>query len=690
MSQAQPKAIQKDHILKHLGHERHDPYFWMNARDSKEVLDYIAQENAYTEKYFAPLESLQETLLNEFDRRIDPNEPNAPFYLQGRKFQRQNVAGKDYEEILIFQDQNGLSTVPISAQGEKHIFFDENKRAEGKNYYALGDWLPSKDNKLLAFSEDHVGRRKYTIFFRDEKTQQILKDQIKDTDGSMIWANDNQTVFYVRKDPKTLRECKVYRHRLGSDPKSDELVFEEKDERFYVHISKTITDKYICIHSQSSTTSEVRMVDADYPQGDAMIFLARKSGHLYEAEHHEKGFYVLSNENAPNKKVVFYPSWPGKDTPAEIVAHSSERLIEQMLVLKENLVLQERINGLQQIEVLDLVNKSSNLVQFPEETYAAGLTFNDDYNAQSIFISYTSMSTPATVYSYNLEQKDKTVFFQKKLIDPDFSPANYETKRVWATANDGTQIPVSLIYRKGIDLKKAPMLLYGYGSYGITIPATFSALRLSLVDRGFVFAVAHIRGGKYLGESWYENGKFLKKKNTFTDFINAAEFLGMQGYCDPSRIYAQGGSAGGLLMGAVANMAPYLWKGIVAQVPFVDVVTTMLDDSIPLTVGEYEEWGNPNAAEYYWYMLNYSPYDNVKKMDYPAMYITTGYHDSQVQYWEPLKWTAKLRDYKTNDKPLIFDCNMDAGHGGGSGRSNERLEVAKEFAFILNLEGIEK
>lgn len=680
MSQETPKALKKDKTLTIHGHQRHDPYFWMNERDSENVLEYIESENKYTENYFKALKPLQETLLEEFEHRIDPNDHGSPFFVQGREFQYQSIEKKDYQQIALLNEHK-----------KQVIFFDENERAKGKSYYDLGDWSPSTNNKILAFSEDHTGRRKYTIFFRNEKDGKILTDKITDTDGSMVWANDNETIFYVKKDPKTLREFQVYRHKIGSDAKSDALVFEEKDERFSVYISKTITDKYICIHSQSSTTSEISMIDAATPTAAAKVFLKRTSGHLYEVDHHENGFYVLSNLQAANKKVVFYAGWPSEQTlPKEIVAHDSEKLIEQILVLKSSLIIQQRINGLQQIEIRDLAKNTSSLVAFPEETYSAGLAVNDDYEADHIFLSYTSMSTPATVYKYNLQSGTKQVFFEKKLIDPTFSPANYETKRIWATANDGTKIPVSLIYRKGTDLSKAPLLLYGYGSYGITIPATFSALRLSLVDRGFVYAIAHIRGGKYLGENWYESGKFQKKKNTFTDFINAAEYLGKQGYCDPEKIYAQGGSAGGLLMGAVTNMAPYLWKGIVAQVPFVDVVTTMLDDSIPLTVGEYEEWGNPNEADFYWYMLNYSPYDNVKKMDYPAMYITTGYHDSQVQYWEPLKWVAKLRDMKTNDKPLIFDCNMDAGHGGGSGRSSERLEVAKEFAFILNLEGIEK
>lgn len=679
MNKKAPVAFQKDTILTTHGHQRTDPYYWMKDRDSEAVLDYIGQENAYTADYFKPLEPLQEILLNEFDHRINPNDVSAPFFIQGKQFQYQNLEGKDYQQII---EINGAS---------KKIFFDENLRAKGKSYYDLGDWSLSLNNQLLAFSEDHTGRRKYSIFFRNEADGQLLKDEIKNTDGSLIWANDNRTVYYIKKDPETLREFQVYKHILGTDSTTDELIFEETDERFYVQLSKTLTDQYICIHSESSTTSEIRLMDANHPDNAPFVFLPKKSGHLYEVDHHEDGFYVLSNENAPNKKLIFYSDIPSETvTPREIIAHDTEKLIERILVLKSAIVLQQRINGLQQIEIRTIGKDQKDLVQFPEETYAAAIGFNNDYDTDSLYLSYNSMSTPTSVFKYHLHSGEKTLFFQKQLTDPAFSSENYQTKRIWATANDGTLIPVSILYQKGIEISKAPLLLYGYGSYGITVSPNFSALRLSLVDRGFVFAIAHIRGGKYLGENWYENGKFQKKRNTFTDFINVAEYLGNQGYCDPEKIYAQGGSAGGLLMGAVVNMAPYLWKGIIAQVPFVDVVTTMLDDSLPLTVGEYEEWGNPNEPEIYWYILNYSPYDNVRKMAYPAMYITTGYHDSQVQYWEPLKWIAKLRAFKTNQLPLLFDCNLDAGHGGGSGRSTERLEIAKEYAFILNLENIEK
>lgn len=676
-AQNEPKAKKKDHILEKFNHKRNDPYFWMNERDSKEVLDYIGQENTYTQAYFKKLKPLQDKLMKEFDARINPNQERAPYFLNGKEFFSKSIENKDYEITY------------VKEKGKQLVFFDENERAKGKSYYGLADWALSKNNEYLAFSEDYIGRRKYSIFFREEKSKKFLKDEIKDTDGSIVWGNDNKTVFYVRKDPQTLREFQVYRHTLGTDTKTDVLVYEEKDERFGVSIEKTISNKYIIINTQSSTTNEQLLIDANKATEAYKIFLTRTAGHLYEVEDNGSGFYVTSNDQAPNKKVLYFASWPTSISQGEvIIKHNPEVLIESKLTLKNKLILEARKNGLMQIQIMDLASRSLKNIEIKEETYSMGLASNHEYEAEHIFYAYNSMTTPYSIFKYNLVSNTSELFFQQKLIDKNFSPSNYESKRVWATANDGTKIPISLIYKKGIDLSKAPLLLYGYGSYGVTIPASFSATRISLLNRGFVYAIAHIRGEKYLGENWYENGKFQKKRNTFTDFINAAEFLGNHGYCDASKIYAQGGSAGGLLMGAVTNMAPYLWKGVVAQVPFVDVVTTMLDESIPLTVGEYEEWGNPNEEEFYWYMHSYSPYDQVKRMDYPALYITTGYHDSQVQYWEPLKWLAKLRDYRTNNNPLLFDCNMDAGHGGGSGRTNERLEIAKEFSFILGLEGI--
>lgn len=673
----EPTAKKITKKLSKHNHERIDDYYWMNERDSKDVLDHLNKENAYCEKYFEPLNGLVDKLLKEFDQRINPNDVSAPFILNGKTYQVKNLEGKDYQQIVQLE------------KGKETIFFDENERAKNQSFYELAGWSPSPDNKLLALTEDFVGRRKYVATFRDNSTGQFLKDKIQDVSGEIVWGNDNKTVFYVKKDPQTLREFQVFRHVLGTDSKNDALVYEEKDEKFSLGIGKTITDKYIVIQIGSSTTSETWLIDANQANTNPFVFLKRKQGHLYDIGHHENGFYVLSNSNASNKRLLFSKDVPKEiESCSEIIAHDLNTLIEGVSVFKNFLLIEERSNGLLKMKVKNIITSKEQFVRFNEETYFLSPGLNDNYDSDEIFYAYNSLTTPSTVYKYNMATEEKSIWFRKELLDKNFKSDDYESKRVWATANDGTKIPVCLVYKKGLDLSQAPCLLYGYGSYGYTLPDVFSATRLSLLNRGIVYAVAHIRGSKYMGEHWYENGKFQKKINTFTDFINAAEYLGHMGYCDKGKIYAQGGSAGGLLMGAVTNMAPYLWKGIVSQVPFVDVVTTMLDESIPLTTGEYEEWGNPNDPDYYYYMLKYSPYDNIYNMNYPAIYVTTGYHDSQVQYWEPMKYVAKLREYRTNKNPLIFDCNMDAGHGGGSGRSAERKEIAKVYAFILGLENI--
>lgn len=675
----EPKATKKTMELTKHNHTRIDDYFWMNQRDSKQVLDYLTAENSYTEAYFEKTQSLQTTLLSEFEARINPNDVSAPFFLNGIKYQTKSVEGKDYQEIYRFEGN------------ESTLFFDENERSKGKSFYELSEWMPSPNNELLAVCEDFVGRRKYQITFRSNKNNTYLKDKITDTDGTLVWANDNKTVFYVKKDPQTLREYQIYKHVLGTKNSEDVLVFQEDDERFSVQLMKALTDNYILIYSFSSTTSEASIIDANKPSEKPVVFLKREQGHIYSVFHHTNGFYILSNKNAKNNQLLFSSTQPNSIEECQvIIAHNDAVLIENCLVLEQKLIAEIRTNGLKKISLFDLNGNSEGAIEFKEETYYTGLSLNDDFKAKEIYFVYNSLTTPSSVYAYDLNSKKQNLFFRRELLDKSFSPENYVSERIWATANDGTKIPISIVYKKGTEISKAPLLLYAYGSYGYTTPDVFSATRLSLLDRGVVYAIAHIRGSKYMGEKWYEDGKMMKKVNTFTDFINAAEYLGIKGYCDKNRIYAQGGSAGGLLMGAVTNMAPYLWKGVIAQVPFVDVVTTMLDESIPLTVGEYEEWGNPNEEDAYFYMLNYSPYDNVKRMDYPALLITTGYHDSQVQYWEPMKWVAKLREFRTNENPLIFDCNMDAGHGGGSGRTNERKEIAKEFAFILHLEGVEK
>ena len=674
-----PKAVKKAHSLELHGHSRNDDYFWMKERDSKEILAYLGEENKYAETYFNPLQSLVKSLMLEFDKRINPNDISAPFILNGKKYQVRNEENLDYQKVILIE------------KDKETVYFDENIRAKNNSFYELADWAPSPDNTLLAVSEDLVGRRKYDISIRINKTGKFLSDKIKETSGTIVWANDNKTIFYIKKDPQTLREFQVFRHEIGTDASKDVLVFEEKDEKFSVGIGNSKTKKLILIYSYSSTTSEEQWIDANNPSTLPTIFIPRSAGHIYEISDHPNGYYILSNDEAVNKKVCFSATAPTSITECrEFIAHDPEVLIESISCFKDFLLLEERKNGLLKLKLKNLKDGVENYISFNEETYYVGLGLNDDINATSIFYNYNSMTTPASVYQYNLVSGEQTLWFRKALIDTNFLPENYASQRIWATANDGTKIPISMVYKKGIELSKAPCLLYGYGSYGYTLPDVFSATRLSLLDRGFVFAVAHIRGSKYMGEEWYENGKFQQKINTFTDFINAAEFMGHMGYCDKDKIYAQGGSAGGLLMGAVTNMAPYLWKGIVSQVPFVDVVTTMLDETIPLTTSEWEEWGNPNDPDFYYYMLKYSPYDNIHTMDYPAMYITTGYHDSQVQYWEPAKYVAKLREYRTDAKPLIFECNMDAGHGGGSGRTSERMEIAKVYAFILGLEGISK
>ncbi len=673
----EPKAKKNPELLSKHKHERIDEYYWMNQRDSKEVIEHLNKENAYCDEYFQPLESLVDKLLTEFDQRINPNDISAPFILNGKTYQIKNIEGKDYQQILLIEN------------GNESLFFDENERAKNQSFYELADWSPSPDNSLLALTEDFIGRRKYIACFRDNKTGHFLVDRIEDVSGEIVWANDNKSVFYVKKDPQTLREFQIFKHELGTDSEKDLLIYEEKDEKFSVGIGKTITNDFVLIHSASSTTSEIQLISADNPSENPKVFLKRKQGHLYDITHHKTGFYIVSNENAPNKKVLFSKEFPENvESCAVIIQHNSNTLIEGIDAFKNYLLVEERINGLRKIKLKNIETNDDRYIEFAEDTYFLGLGLNDDYYSDEIFYSYNSMTTPSTVYKFNMASGERSLWFRKELLDKNFKPEDYVSQRIWANANDGSKIPVCLVYKKGIELKNAPCLLYGYGSYGYTLPDVFSATRLSLLNRGFVYAVAHIRGSKYLGEHWYENGKFQKKINTFTDFIDAAEYLGLMGYCNPEKIYAQGGSAGGLLMGAVTNMAPYLWKGIISQVPFVDVVTTMLDESIPLTTGEYEEWGNPNEEEFYYYMLKYSPYDNIRKMEYPAIYVTTGYHDSQVQYWEPMKYVAKIRANRTNKNPLIFECNMDAGHGGGSGRTSERKEIAKVYSFILGLENI--
>lgn len=674
-----PEATIKEKQLTIHNHTRVDPYFYMNERENPEVLDYIAAESTYTQGFFSKHGLLTKRFLDEFDNRINPNDVSAPFEMNGMSFQWRNVKGKDYKELVALGEAKG------------QIFFNENERASKSGYYSLGDLALNENNKYLAFSEDFVGRRNYEIRVRDNASKTILKDHIKNTDGTVVWAfgAKKPTFFYLKKDKATLREYQVYMHVLGQDPAKDKLIFEEKDERFYVSIHPSADKRYVIIHCGSTTTSESWLIDAKKPDSKPTVFLKRKVDHLYEVDHNDNGFYVLSNFKAPNKKLLFTAEIPSDINQIHTFLELKEDvLLESMLLFKEFIVVQTRTKGQIDMKILKFSKNEWENILLSDEVYETGFGSNDNYLARSFNYYYTSFATPSRIFNYDIETQQSTLTFEKKLIDPGFDPANYETQRIWIQSRDGVEIPVSLVYKKGIDLASAPVLQYGYGSYGYTIPCHFSALRLSLLDRGFVFAIAHIRGGKFLGEDWYQHGKLMEKKNTFYDFIDATQGMIEKGIGQAGHFYAQGGSAGGLLMGAIANMAPELYAGIVAQVPFVDVVTTMLDASIPLTVGEYEEWGNPNEKAAYDYMLSYSPYDNVKHQNYPAMYITTGFHDSQVQYWEPLKWIAKLRKNTTSSNELLFECTMEAGHGGGSGVSIERLEEAKLFTFLCVLEGI--
>jgi oligopeptidase B len=562
--------------------------------------------------------------------------------------------------------------------------------AKGHDFCQVYGLSVSNNNRVVGFFIDTVGRRKYTLQFKDLETGKMLADKILDTDG-FAWANDNKTVFYVKKDPVTLRECKVYKHVLGYDPAEDELIFHDTDESMYVGIGRTKSKQFIIIASGGTISSEWRYLDADNPNGQFKVFLPKERDHLYSIDHFEDKFYIRTNRNAKNFKMMETSiSNTAEANWKEVIPHRTDVLFEDFEVFKDFLVIQERIKGLTALRIRPWKDSKEHYLDFGEPTYTAYTSVNPEFDTKILRYTYTSMTTPNSTYDYNMVSKEKKLLKQQEVLGG-YNPADYVTERLWAAAKDGTKVPISLVYKKGLKKDgKAPMLLYSYGSYGISSNATFSSTRLSLLNRGFVFAMAHIRGGQEMGREWYENGKLLKKKNTFTDFIDCADFLIKQKYAAKDKIFAQGGSAGGLLMGAVTNMRPELWKGIIAQVPFVDVITTMSDTSIPLTTNEFDEWGNPANKEYYDYMLSYSPYDQVDKKAYPNILVTTGLHDSQVQYFEPAKWVAKLREMKTDNNTLMLKTDMSAGHGGKSGRFDALKDVAFVYAFMFDLIGIKE
>ncbi|MBL0012441.1 MAG: S9 family peptidase [Flavobacterium sp.] len=679
-----PIAPVKPKKLEKHGDVRIDNYFWLNDRENPEVIDYLNKENDYYHTVTASTKDFQTALFEEMKGRIKEDDESVPYLYNGYYYITRFEKGQDYP---IYSRKKG------SLDAAEEIMFNCNEMAKGHKYFQLGGVSISNDNQLAIFCTDVIGRRIYSLQIKNLLTGEILSDKVEQTTGNAVWANDNKTIFYTKQDEKTLRSDKVYKHKMGLSTDKDEVVYFEKDDTFTVSVSKSKSKKYITIACGSTLTDEYQTILADEPDSKFKIFQKRVRGLEYSISHYGDSFYVVTNKDkATNFKLMkVNENNTSQENWVDLIPHRSDVLMEGIDIFKDYLVVSERSNGLNKIRIMPWSGKGEYYLPFEIETYTCYTTTNVDFDTDVLRYGYQSLATPSSVIDFNMKTKTKEIKKEQQVLGGKFDKNNYTEERVWATATDGTKVPISMVYRKGIKKDgKNPLLLYSYGSYGISTDPYFSTTRLSLLDRGFIYAIAHIRGGEDLGRQWYEDGKLLKKKNTFTDFIDCSKYVIAEKFTSAEHLYAEGGSAGGLLMGAIVNMAPQLYNGVIAQVPFVDVMTTMLDDSIPLTTGEYDEWGNPNVKKYYDYMLSYSPYDNVKAQDYPNMYVGTGLHDSQVQYWEPAKWVAKLRVTKTNDKQLFLDTNMDAGHGGASGRFEALKEVAKEFTFLLDLEKIKK
>ncbi|NRA12417.1 MAG: S9 family peptidase [Crocinitomicaceae bacterium] len=684
------KKIKKE--LTTHGDTRVDNYFWMRLSDkqkeakkpdgqTQDVLDYMNAENDYLNKMMKHTKKFQTSLFNEIKGRIKQDDASVPFTKNGYSYYTRFEKGQDYAFYC---------RKLVADNSSEEVMLDGPAMGKGKSYFAIGGQSVSTNNKLLAYSVDLVSRREYTIHVKDMSTGKILSDKITNTTGNATWANDNKTLFYTKQDPITLRSYQIYKHVIGTDQSQDKLVYEEKDDTFGVGIHKTKSGKYLMITCWQTLSTEHRYLDADNPNGEWKTVLPREDNHEYSVDHFGDDFYIVSNEDAKNFKLVKTPvSNTSKSNWDIVLAHRDDVYIEDIELFKNHMVVSERSEGLNHLRIIKWDGNDDHYIKFNDPAYTAYVGMNPEFDTDVLRYGYTSLTTPNSVYDYNMNNKGQEMLKQAEVMDKNFSPDNYASERVFVTARDGAKVPISIVYKKGMKKDgKAPLLLYGYGSYGASMDPYFSSVRLSLLDRGFTFAIAHIRGGQEMGRDWYENGKLLKKMNTFNDFIDCGQYLVDNKYTSKNHLYAQGGSAGGLLMGAVINMAPDMWNGVLAGVPFVDVVSTMLDESIPLTTGEFDEWGNPKNKEYYDYMKSYSPYDNIKKMDYPNLLITTGYWDSQVQYWEPAKWIAKLRAHKTDANLLMMYCNMDVGHGGASGRFERYKEVAMEYAFLFDLEAI--
>lgn len=661
-------------------HVRLDPYYWLNERENPEVIDYLERENDYYQKMTSHSLPLQKQLYEEMRARIKEDDTSVPYFYNGYWYITRYEEGKDYP---IYVRKKEVLTA------EEELLFDCNQMAEGHDYFRLVGISVSPDNTKVAYGLDTVSRRQYTLKVKDLKTGETLETTIENTTGGSVWAADNSTLFYNKKDEQTLRSEAVYKHNIEMPHQGDELVYEETDDTYSVYVNSSKSRKYIFISSQSTTTSEHRFIESNQPNAKFKIIQKRTVGLEYNVAHFGDHFYLLTNhDNAKNFKIM---RTPVDKTSTEfwepLMPHREDVLIEDFELFDQYWVINERNNGLSRLRVLRWDNGADYYLPMEGETYTLYISFNPEFKSSKLRYVFNALTTPSSVIEYDMSSKQKKILKTQEVLGGDFDSKNYKSQRVWADARDGSKIPISMVYHKNTRLSEStPLLQYAYGSYGHTIDPSFSSNRLSLLDRGFVFAIAHIRGGEYLGRSWYEDGKLLKKKNTFYDFIDCSKFLIKQKYTSPDHLYANGGSAGGLLMGTVINMNPELYKGVIADVPFVDVVTTMLDDTIPLTTSEYDEWGNPNQKEFYDYMLSYSPYDQVKTQDYPHLLVTSGLHDSQVQYFEPTKWVARLRAKKTDQHLLFLDTNMKAGHSGASGRFDGLKELAKKFAFIIDLE----
>jgi len=673
-----PVAAIRPHRFDEFGTVRIDQYYWLKDRNNPEVIKYLEDENAYTKAVMAHTEALQGRLYDELKGRVLQNDQSVPFREGNYFYYTRLVEGKNYP---IYARKRGSVSAP------EEIMIDANALAEGKATFLIRAWEVSSGEDLLAFAADTTGGRVSSIRFKNLRTGEMLSDVVPRAIGGIAWAEDNRTLFYTKPDSVSVRPYQVYRHRLGTPAAADQMVYEDKDETYYVGVSKTKSRAYIMIQSSQTMATEYSYVRADQPEAPFRVLIPRERGHEYYANHFGDYFYILSNDHAKNFRLMRTPvARPGRDNWDEVIPHRADVLVEDFEFFRDYLVLTERKDGLVQLRVRPWSGQNEYYLDFGEPAYLAYVSTNLEFNTPVLRYGYTSLTTPSSTYDYDMKTRQKTVLKRDQILGG-FDPANYVTERFFTTARDGARVPVSLVYRKGI-ARPAPLLLTGYGSYGSSSDPTFSSDRLSLLDRGFVFAIAHIRGGSEMGRAWYENGRQLQKRNTFTDFIDVADDLIRRGYTASNRLFARGASAGGLLMGAVVNMRPELFRGVIAGVPYVDVITTMSDSTIPLTTGEYDEWGNPHDSTFYRYMLSYSPYDNVERKAYPNLLITAGLYDTQVLYVEPAKWTARLRAMKTDSNRLILRTNMEAGHGGASGRYKRWHDVAFEYSFLLDLAGL--